>query len=113
MQEPAAPNSQPIGRRAADQQNDRVLADILSLNLEIRDRVIALEGTHKHVSEAFVKDDLGQPDYHGHRKAHLQMIKDTEVVAGYKQDATKRIIGFVIAAVLGMLAAGFIEALRR
>lgn len=113
MQEPVAPNQQPVGRRAVDQQNDRVLADILSLNVEIRDRVVALESMHKHQSEAFVKDDLGHPDYHGHRKAHLQMIKDADVVSGYKQDATKKIIGIVITVMLTLLAAGFIESLKK
>lgn len=113
MQEPVAPSQPPVGRRAADQQNERILADILQLNIEIRDQLAELRAMHKHQSEAFVKDDLGQPDYHGHRKAHLQMIKEAEVVSGYKQEATKKVVGIIVTALLTLLAAGFFEAIRK
>ena len=114
MQEPVAPEfPPPTGRRASDQQNERILADILKLNMEIRDRVMALESMHKHQSEAFVKDDLGHPDYHGHRKAHLQMMKEAEVVSGYKQEVTKKVLVVIVTALLTLLAAGFAEAIRK
>lgn len=33
--------------------------------VEIRDRIAAVESHHGIQSEAFVKDDLGKPDYQG------------------------------------------------
>lgn len=113
MHEPVAPDTTPVGRRASDQQNERILADILKLNLEIRDRVAAMETMHKAQSEAFVKDDLGHPDYHGHRKAHLQMMKEAEVVSGYKQEVTKKVLIIIVTALITMLVAGFVEAVRK
>lgn len=99
-------------RRMTD--HEQVTADnIWKILLEIRADIQSMKQDHTHVSEAFVKDDLSKPDYHGHRKAHIDMIREAAVVDGYKQDATKKIIGLVLTFVLGLLAAGFLESIRK
>lgn len=108
MQEPTG-NPQ---RRWADHQ-EATPDNIWKILLEIRADIQSMKQDHQHVSEAFVKDDLSKPDYHGHRKAHLEMIKDSAVVDTYKQDATKKIIGMVVVFIVGLLAAGFVEAIKK
>jgi hypothetical protein len=54
------------------------------------------------LSKAFVVNDLGEPDIDGHRKAHIQMIEADKVLQGYKLEATKKVIGWAVAALLGL-----------
>ena len=68
-------------------------------------RITALE-------RAFVQDDLGNPDIEGHRKAHLASIEASKVVDSYKSEATKKIIGWAVAAMLAGLVAGFVSYLK-
>jgi hypothetical protein len=56
---------------------------------------------------AFVQNDLKKPDFDGHRKAHLIMIKAAEVVDGYKHDATKTVLHWLLAGILGLMLTGF------
>lgn len=80
-------------------------ADILGLN----NRLQALEHTCARMREAFVKNDLDLPDYDGHRNAHNAMITQAAVVEGYKQDATKKVFGWVLASLAGMFLVGFFD----
>jgi hypothetical protein len=99
-------------RRWVDQEKD-LYGTMMQLLVEIREDVQSMKVSHVQVSEAFIKDDLGKPDYHGHRKAHLDMVSQSKVVDSYKQDATKKVIGIFVVFVIGLLAAGFMEALRK
>jgi len=54
------------------------------------------------IVKGFVVNDLGEPDFDGHRKAHLQMIEAEKVLHGYKLEATKKVIGWVVAGLLGL-----------
>jgi len=99
-------------RRWADHQ-DATPDNIWKLLLEIRAELQSMKQDHTHVTEAFVKDDLNKPDFHGHRKAHIDMMKEAAVVDTYKQDVTKKIIGIVVVFVVGLLAAGFLETIRK
>jgi len=85
--------------------------DIWDLLIEIRDRVIVLERKTSDSLSAFPSNDLGRPDYDGHRKSHLSMIKASEVVEGYKKDVTKTILGIVTVFLVGVLASGFVSSL--
>jgi hypothetical protein len=80
--------------RASD---DEVLALLKDISAKLTD-----------MTSAFVLNDLHKPDFDGHRKAHLTMIKDAEIMDGYKRGITKKIIAWLAVGALGMLASGFI-----
>lgn len=111
MQPEPKQTTQPFERRATDQQQP-TNAELWKLLIDIRDRMAALESVHQSQAEAFVKDDLGKPDYHGHRKAHNGMIKAAEVMDGYKIEAAKKVIGILVAFIMGVAASGVVEAFR-
>lgn len=54
------------------------------------------------IIKAFVVNDLGEPDFDGHRKAHAQMIEAEKVLHGYKLEATKKVVGWIVAGLLGL-----------
>ena len=54
------------------------------------------------IVKGFVVNDLGEPDFDGHRKAHIQMIEAEKILKSYKTEATKKVIGWVVAALLGL-----------
>lgn len=83
-------------------------ADVLDLN----NRVQKIEHSHARMQEAFVKNDLGLPDYDGHRTDHKVRIEESKVVDGYKRDATKRVIDILIGAVAVIFGLGFVEWIR-
>ena len=60
------------------------------------------------IEKAFVKNDLGEPDFDGHRRAHLQLIEADKIMNGYKNEATKKVIGWVVAILLGAMSSGFV-----
>jgi len=102
VQEPVS-SPQP-GRRAADV----VGSDALDLLREINSRTLLIETTLESMTQAFVLNDLHKPDYDGHRKAHLTLIKAAEVMDSYKQGITKKILGWATVFVLGLLASGVV-----
>lgn len=79
---------------------------------DLHNRVSAIEHKDSRVAEAFVKNDLGVPDYDGHRKAHLAMIEQAKVVEGYKRTTTQRLIEWGLAGLGLLLGAGAIDWLR-
>lgn len=88
--------------------NDELWKHITELN----DRLSLIEHRHGYVSSAFPQNDLGKPDYDGHRKAHIQLVEDSKVVQSYKSEVTKTILSIVAGALLTMLASGFIQSLK-
>lgn len=83
-------------------------ADVLGLNTRLQ----KLEHSHARMQEAFVNNDLGLPDYDGHRNDHKVRIEESKVVDGYKRDATKRVIDILIGAVAVIFGLGFVEWVR-
>ncbi len=63
----------------------------------MRQRITAME-------DAFTRDDLGKPDFHLHRKTHLQEVKQSERMEEIKDSATKQILTWVIGIVLAVIA---------
>ena len=63
----------------------------------IRQRIAAME-------DAFVRDDLGKPDFHAHRKTHLQEVKQSERMEELKDSATRQVLMWVIGIVLAAIA---------
>lgn len=72
-------------------------------------RVQQLEAAQERVREAFVINDLGLPDYDGHRSSHKRMSEEAKVLEGYKRDATKKIVGLILAGLLTLSSLGLIE----
>lgn len=70
-------------------------------------RVGILEGHNIASSAAFSNNDLGLPDYDGHRKSHIALADDAKVLAGFKQEATKNVIRILVTVVLTLLVSGF------
>lgn len=93
-------------RRSDDGHQEPTLYDIWQKLMEIETRQI-------NNASAFLVDDLGRPDYDGHRKAHKEMVKASEALEGYKTDATKRIIGIVIGAVCTIIGLGVLTWIQR
>ena len=79
--------------------------DVKSIN----ERLSLLEHRHSYVSTAFPQNDLAKPDYDGHRKAHLMMMDDAKVVAGYKQGVTKQILSVIVSVLVTLLLAGVVS----
>jgi Mn2+/Fe2+ NRAMP family transporter len=59
-----------------------------------------------------VLNDLGEPDFDGHRKSYLRLIEAEKIMQEYKNEMTKRIIGWILAAVLGAMSSGLITWLK-
>ena len=108
MQETTPSNAPPIpGRRAADSFG----TDAMELLKDIHAKVTILEAGALAMTEAFVLNDLHKPDFHGHRQAHLSQIRASEVMDGYKQGITKKIIGWAVAGVIALIVGGFVAQL--
>lgn len=88
-------------RRASDTEQAKTLADIYDL-------LMTMKAAHDGILSAFVLDDIGKPDYTGHRLAHKQQIADAAAMQSYKTGLTKSILDwaakgvivFVLAAIL-------------
>lgn len=80
---------------------------------EMNDRLSLMEHRHGYVSSAFPQNDLGKPDYDGHRKSHLQLIEDSKVVAGYKGEVTKTVLSLIAGGVITLLISGFMTAVSK
>lgn len=55
---------------------------------------------------AFIRNDLGDPDFEGHRQAHIGMVKKREAGERAKEAGTLKVIGIVIAAVAAIFVSG-------
>lgn len=61
------------------------------------------------VTKAFPANDLKEPDFDGHRKAHVEMQRSTQVMENYKIEASKKVIGWITVFLLGLVSAGAIS----
>lgn len=60
------------------------------------------------IQRAFVKNDLGEPDYDGHRKAHATMIEADKVMEGFKREAAKKIVAWAMTVTLAVLSSALV-----
>jgi len=100
-----------FNRRMSDLQPQPTIADVWGLLNEINIRLEYLERNFDIITTAFPIDDLNKPDYSGHRRQHMDIIKIEELVDSYKQDATKQIIKMAVTFIAGLLASGFVAKL--
>lgn len=72
-----------------EQQHDRRYSD-KKFN-EIVDSLDEIKGMIKSVNRAFPPNDLGEPDFDGHRTAHRKMIEREKRVEEDKEGAIKHV----------------------
>ena len=82
-----------------------MLSKIASDLADVKREVISL-------SKAFPTNDLGEPDFDGHRKAHVGMIAAAKVMDGYKVEVTKKLVGYVTIFAIGIMTTGALQAAR-
>jgi len=92
-------------RRSSDVLVNNTLDEILQKLNEIQQKQL-------EYSSAFTLDDLGKPDFSGHRKKHISMDKAHELMDKYKTDATKRFIDIFVSAFCTLLLAGLFAYLK-
>jgi len=66
------------------------------------ERMVKVEAHLAAIDKAFVKNDLGEADYDGHRRAHADAIEAANVLKGYKSGITTKVGAW---AAIGALAA--------
>lgn len=64
------------------------------------------------MNTAFTVDDLGRPDYNGHRLDHKARIDQARVLETYKTEAAKKVIGVVVVFLLGIMSSGIMDWVR-
>ena len=79
-------DEQPLPNR---RESDPVLLQVLQGQKEILDAI-------KDISRAFPKDEFGEPDYDGHRRAHQAMIESAQSSAESRRDAVKNVRNAVL-----------------
>lgn len=67
----------------------------------------------KVVYTAFPRNDLGEPDFSGHRTDHVTRINTAKNVEGYKVKMTERALVGVVAVLFTLFATGAGEHLKR
>ena len=80
---------------------------------ELEKRLDLLEHGYEYVRSAFPTNDLGKPDFDGHRKSHIQLFDESKIVQGYKGDVTRAILSAVVVVLLTMLVSGFFVAIGK
>jgi hypothetical protein len=82
-------------RRVADNMPNPTLMDIIELLHE-------MQNNQQGYISAFPLDDLGKPDYTGHRKKHIADAANEKALEGYKTGLTKSILEWVVKGVLAL-----------
>lgn len=98
------------GRRASDLTPSGLpptIFDVWHLLVIMKDDLEEVKRQQKDHASAFLKNDLGGPDFDGHRKHHGKMVKSEEVLASYKVGATKNLVYAIISFIGGLIVTGF------
>lgn len=97
-----------MGSAGYTPSNDEIWKLLQTMN----DRLNLIEHRHSYVATAFPKNDLGKPDYDGHRKEHLQFKKDSEVVESYQNNTVKSLLSWAAVGAILLFIAGLVEWIR-
>lgn len=76
------------------------------------ERVAALERKCESMATAFIRDDLGGPDYSGHRVAHIEQKEASKRITDLKQSGAKKIIDLVLVFLIGVFVSGAVAWLK-
>lgn len=74
--------------------------------LDMRTRIATLERGFAQMQTAFTRNDLGEPDYDGHRVSIIKQKEADKIVEGYKLTATTKVIGVVVGFLVLLLSSG-------
>ncbi len=91
---------------------DEVCEEMHATLEKISERVAKIERKCDEMATAFVRDDLGGPDFAGHRAAHLEQKIAAERMGELKQSGAKKIIDMVLAFLFGVLTLGAVSWLK-
>ena len=80
--------------------------DMLALLQKMEGDIREIKHGMGSMRTAFVRNDLGDPDYEGHRQAHISMIKKHDAGERVKETATLKVVGIVVTAVVAIFASG-------
>jgi hypothetical protein len=67
----------------------------------------------RDVNTAFPVDDIGRPDYNGHRLSHKASNEVTKTIEGYKVELTKRALMWAAGGLAFLFFSGAGNALRQ
>ena len=98
-------------RRASDLTSSGgspTISDVWRLTVEIREQVDSIERRQVETISAFITNDLGKPDYDGHRRDHKKLAANEIIMDGYKSEATKKILGLLVVFIVGLIASGLL-----
>lgn len=85
--------------------------DVWKLLVEVSDSLAEVKRQQKDHVTAFLKNDLDEPDFDGHRRSHTKLIVADKLITEYKTDATKKVIAVIVIFAMGLLASGMITKL--
>ena len=89
-----------------------VLDTISDRLTSIERRLDGIEHGMDATASAFVVNDIGRPDFDGHRKSHLQMLKTAAQMDSYKNEGAKKVIAIVVLALAGIFVLGLTSWMR-
>lgn len=96
-------------RRATDAAPGGVCAcgqEVMALLQKMEGDIQEIKHGMGSIRTGFVRNDLGEPDYEGHRQAHIGMIKKHDAGERVKEAATLKIVGIVLTAIVAIFASG-------
>lgn len=79
----------------------------------LTERIEAVEREIADIKTAFLKDDLGRPDYNGHRLATKEHQQAKEAMGELKKSAANRIVNAVLGGVLSLIGLGLLAFLKQ
>ena len=95
-------------RQAEELTTHAVLVEVQNIAIEIRDRVANIEARQAGIDTAFVNNDIGKPDYDGHRKEHIAIKKQASTIENYKVDITKKLLEWFIVGAIVLMGSGLL-----
>lgn len=95
-------------REASELTTHSVLVEIQDIAVDIRNRVTNIEAKITALDTAFVSNDIGRPDYDGHRKEHSIIKKQAATLENYKVDITKKLIEWFIIGSIVLIGTGLL-----
>lgn len=87
------------------------LGDIYALLGAMQRQLDSIENTQASQLRAFVKNDLGEPDYDGHRVYHTKSNKDSDNLNNYKTSLTTSLLDWFMKAGITIICLGLLSLL--
>lgn len=109
---------QSIGRRATDKlvlpldKSGVTNKEILDAVEIIKKKTEVIESTIIRQTTAFVKNDLDEPDYDGHRKSHIKINEETKILENYKHSISEQVMKWLVNGAIIIFCSGVIVTLQ-